>query len=1091
LLCLPDLAAYNRTQLEDIPTIEFVFGGDLAMKNFLLLALILCTATISSAQTFRGGIQGTVTDPNGAVVPGADVTITSPDTGLTRTTQTDSEGSYTVSELPIGTYQVTVKKAGFHDVTVKNVKVEVSTTTRADVPLPISGGVDIVDIPAGEPVVNTSENNLGGSIQAKQLQELPISGRDFTKMLVLVPGSGGDPSGVADSPGSFGLFSINGNRGRSNNYLIDGTDMNDGYRNLPAINQGGVFGTPATILPMDALQEMSIINSTEAEYGRSSGATVNIVTKSGTNSVHGTAYEYFRNNRLDARNFFNTKDQPQDIFHNNQFGFSLGGPIKKDKTFWFVSYEGQRETVGIPTLGRVPTTAEINTAIANNGGVVNPVIANLLARRPWPAANRAPDAAGNNLQISNSASNRVNSFIGKIDQHIGKNDLLTARYYFGKSDQSFPLALVGGGILPGFNTVTPTTVNIASVSYTHVFSPHLLMEIRGGYNRFDESFFPQDSTFNPSSIGLNMGTTTQDFGLPQIGVDGFATLGANTSVPRGRVDTNTQIFGNMSYSKGRHNWKFGYEFRRTFVDGFFDSGYRGKLRFDSLDEFIAGTPSSGRQAQGNSARQTFQNNHSLYLQDSFHVSSHVTLNYGVRWEYFGVIGEEKNRFSLLSSTGALAFVNQLYPKDMNNFAPRASLAWDLKGNAKTVVRAGWGLYYDSFSQDFFVGQLPFNTFNPGPAYNGVGADAITFSFSPAGTLASGVRVFAPATFSATDVFTVDQKIRTPYIHVYNANVQRELVRNVALEVGYVGSAGRKLFRYRDINQVRPNGTVAFPALVYVNQFESTATSNYKSLQASLQIRDWHRLTSTLNYTWSRSTDNASDGQDYVPNATQPDDSFRPDRERANSNFDMRHHLTWVFNYDLPKLGHVRGLSSGWAVNGVLALASGQPFNVNYLFEGDFNGSGEFFGRPDLVGNPFAGTSAPGQFLNLTAFKVPCTLDAMGNCIAGTQHFGSLGRNALVGPHYRNFDFSLVKNNNLGERAKLQIRMDIFNLFNHPNFANPLWPNFGVDFLQNGIDATGRGIGFLPITTTPDVGTGNPFLGGGGSRNIQLAVRLSF
>jgi hypothetical protein len=1062
------------------------------MKNFTFLALILCAATISSAQTFRGGIQGTVTDPNGAVIPGADVTITNPDTGLTRTTQTDNDGSYIVSELPIGTYRVTVKKAGFHDLTMRNVKVEVSTTTRADVSLLIAGGVDIIDIPAGEPVVNTAENNLGGSIQAKQLQELPISGRDFTKMLVLVPGSGGDPSGVADSPGSFGLFSINGNRGRSNNYLIDGTDMNDGYRNLPAINQGGVFGTPATILPMDALQEMSIINSTEAEYGRSSGATVNIVTKSGTNSVHGTAYEYFRNNKLDARNFFNTKDQPQDIFHNNQFGFSLGGPFKKDKTFWFVSYEGQREAVGIPTLGRVPTTAEINTAIANNDGVVNPVIANLLARRPWPAANRTPDAAGNNLQISNSASNHVNSFIGKIDQHIGKNDLLTARYYFGKSDQSFPLALVGGGILPGFNTVTPTNVNIASVSYTHVFSPHLLMEIRGGYNRFKETFFPQDSTFNPSSIGLNMGTTTQDFGLPQIGVDGFATLGANTSVPRGRVDTNTQLFGNMSYSAGRHNWKFGYEFRRTFVDGFFDSGYRGKLRFDTLDEFIAGTPSSGRQAQGNSSRQTFQNNHSLYFQDSFHVFPHVTLNYGVRWEYFGVIGEEKNRFSLLSPTGTLAFVSQLYPKDMNNFAPRASLAWDLKGNAKTVVRAGWGLYYDSFSQDFFVGQLPFNTFNPGPAYNGIGADAITFSFSPAATIASGVRVFAPATFSATDVFTVDQKTRTPYIHVYNVNVQQELARNVALEVGYVGSAGRKLFRYRDLNQVNPaTGAVAFPALVYVNQFESTATSNYKSLQASLQIRNWHRLTSTLNYTWSHSTDNASDGQDYVPNATQPDNSFAPNRERADSNFDMRHHLTWVFNYDLPKLGHMKGLSSGWAVNGVLALASGQPFNVNYLFEGDFNGSGEFFGRPDLVGSPFSGTSSPGQFLNLTAFKVPCTLDAMGNCITGTQHFGNLGRNAFVGPHYRNFDFSVVKNNSLSERVKLQIRMDIFNLFNHPNFANPLWPNFGVDFLQNGIDATGRGIGFLPITTTPDVGTGNPFLGGGGSRNIQLAVRLSF
>ncbi len=457
-----------------------------------------------------------------------------------------------------------------------------------------------------------------------------------------------------------------------------------------------------------------------------------------------------------------------------------------------------------------------------------------------------------------------------------------------------------------------------------------------------------------------------------------------------------------------------------------------------------------------------------------------------------MIGEKKDRFSILNSNGTLSFVHQLYPRDFKNFAPRASLAWDIKGNGRTVVRGGWGLYYDAFSQDFFVGQLPFNTFNPGPAYNGIGPDAVTFSFSPAPTIVPAMRVFDASTFAATDVFTVDQKIRTPYIHVYNVNIQRALARNVALEVGYVGSAGRRLFRYRDINQVNPaTGTVAFPAFVYINQFESTATSKYKSLQTSLQIRNWHRLTSTLNYTWSHSIDNASDGQDYVPNATQPDNSFRPDLERANSNFDMRHHLTWFFNYDLPKLGHVRGLSSGWAVNGVLAIASGQPFNVNYLFEGDFNGSGEFFGRPDLVGNPFAGTRTPDQYLDLTAFKVPCTLDAMGNCIAGTQHFGNLGRNAFVGPHYRNFDFSIVKNNNLGERVKMQIRVDVFNLFNHPNFANPLWPNFGVDFLQNGIDAAGRGMGFLPITTTPDVGTGNPFLGGGGSRNIELAVRLSF
>jgi hypothetical protein len=1068
---------------------------DAVMKkrwNWLLPAFILSLGSILPAQTFRGAIQSTVTDTQGAVVAGADVTVTSPETGLTRPTITDAVGEYLVTELPIGTYQVTVKKGGFHDETAKNIKVEVSATTRLDIHLQLPSAYEVLEVTATTPLVDTTENNMGGTLEAQQLAELPVSGRDFTKLLVMVPGSGGDPSGVADSPGSFGLFSINGNRGRSNNYLIDGTDMNDGYRNLPAINQGGVFGTPATILPIDALQELSVINSTEAEYGRNSGATVNIVTKSGANNIHGSIYEYFRNNGLDARNFFNPVGTPQNVFHNNQYGFSLGGPAVKDKTFWFVAYEGQREGVGIPTVATVPTQAQINQAIADNGGVVNPVIANLLARHPWPA----PTLPDGSLFTSDKANNRVDSVIGKIDQHIGKSDLLTARYYYGNSDQSFPLALVGGGILPGFNTVTPTTVNIVSVSYTHVFSPRLLMELRGGYNRFEEQFFPQDRTFDPSTIGLNMGTGAQDFGLPQIKVSGFATLGANTSVPRGRTDTNWQFDDNVSYSAGRHNWKFGWEFRRTFVDGFFDSGYRGSLSFASLDDFIAGTPDGGRQAQGNSSRQTFQNNNSLYIEDSFRVLRRVTLNYGIRWEYFGVIGEQKDRFSLLDSAGNLNLVHQLYPKDLNNFAPRASAAWDIGGSARTVLRAGWGLYYDAFSQDFFVGQLPFNTFNSGPAYNGIGPNAITFSFSPTAVLQPGVRAFDPSSFAATDVFTVDQKIRTPYIQVYNLNLERQLGRQVALQIGYVGSAGRKLFRYIDINQANPAlaGGRAFPALGFVNQFQSSASSNYNSLQASLNFREWHRLTSTINYTYSHSIDNASDGQDYVPNATQPDNSFRPDLERASSNFDMRHHFSWTFNYRVPDLGRIRWLSSGWGLNGILTASAGQPFNVNYLFEGDFNGSGEFFGRPDLVGNPFQGTSTPGAFVNLAAFAVPCNVDSGGNCIPGTQHFGNVGRNAFVGPGYTNFDFGLSKENKITERVKVQLRMNVFNLFNHPNFANPLWPNFGVDFLQNGLNVAGNkglGTGFLPLTATPDVGVGNPFLGSGGSRNIELALRVSF
>jgi len=1048
----------------------------------VLLALFPLTA---AAQTFRGGIQGHVADTTGGALPGVSVIATNVGTKLARAAVTDAAGNYYLSELPPGAYTVTATLSGFKTQTVKGVTVEVSTSARVNVELAAGDLQESVEVVARAPLVDTTHNVQGGTISGEQAAELPLNGRDFTHLLSLVPGATSDAGQVSDSPGSFGYLSVNGNRGRANNFLLDGTDMNDGYRNDPAINEAGVFGTPATILPIDAVQEFPVLSGAEAEYGRNSGAVVNIVTKSGTNDLHGSVFEYFRDDALDARNYFNTAPNPKNPFRNHQFGGSLGGPLKKDKTFFFLAYEGAREDVGFPTLTRVPTQAELAAAVAANGGVTNPVIARLLARNPWPSPNRAPDANGNNLETTTQATNRVDSVIGKLDHHFGDSDLFTVRYFFGDSDQSFPLALVGGGNLPGYNTLTPTTVNLVSASLTHVLSQKLLLEVRGGYNRFHETFFPEDKDFDPRSIGLATVTSAQDFGLPLVRVSGFAPVGGNLSLPRGRTDVNYQFFTNLSYNTGRHNWKFGYELRRTTVDGFFDAGYRGRLDFDGLDNFISGTLSGGRQAQGDSSRQTFQTSHGFYAQDSFQASRKLTVNYGLRWDYYGVIGEEQNRFSLFdAATASVRRVTQLYPKDWNNVSPRLSAAWDTMGDGKTVVRAGWGLYYDAFSQDFFVGQLPFNTFNPGPAYND-----ILFSFSPVSTLTPGGTVFTD--FAATDVFTVDQKLETPWVMNYNVNVQRQLGAHAAAQVGYVGSLGRHLFRYRDLNQANPaTGELPFPAFVYINQFESTARSRYNALQASLKLKDWHGLNATLNYTLSKSIDTASDGQDYVPNATQPDDSTRPDREEGPSNFDQRHRLTWYFTWEIgPRTGS--WLTSGWSLDGVVTLASGMPYNVNYLFEDDFNGSDEFFGRPDLVGDPKAGTGGPDKFLNLSAFAAPCTPDGAGSCNGG-KHFGSLGRNAFYGPAYKNVDLSIVKNTALGDRVRLQVRLDVFNVLNHPNFANPLLPNFGVDFLQNGIDpATNRGVGFLPLTATPDVGTGNPFLGGGGPRNIQLAARVSF
>src|ERR1041384_1955317 len=641
---------------------------------FLLGATPLVVPSFANAQTFRGSIVGTVTDVNGGAIPDALVAARNVATGLARTTTTDSGGSYSIPELPIGPYEVTVTKANFKtarvtDVKVEvagerraDVKVEVAGEGRADVTLEVSGGAETVEISANAVQVETTTNTLGGTIQSKEVADLPINGRDFTKFLVLVPGATGDPSGATDSPGSFGLFSANGNRGRANNYLLDGTDMNDGYRNLPAINEAGVFGTPATILPVEAIAEAAILSNFEAEYGRNSGAIVNIVTKSGTNNFHGSLFEFFRNNWLDARNFFNPKPDPQTAFRNNQFGFALGGPIVKNRTFWFASYEGQRERVGLNSVARVPDPREI----AALGGPQNSVIAKLLARNPWPAPNRpvALFDPSPNLFVTTPALNDVDSLIAKIDRSFSQRDQFTGRYYYGNSDQSFPLAILAGNVLPGFNTITPTTVHLVSLSYVKVVSTKKVNEARFGYNRFDEGFFPEDRSFDPRSIGLNTGIQgAQDFGLPFIRIrndpnfgSSIASLGATLSVPRARVDTNWHFIDNFSWKLDRHEIKFGYEFRRTFVNAFFDAGYRGRLDFASLEDFLTGTPSGGRAAIGDSRRNTFQNSHAGYVQDSFRWSRNLTINLGVRYDYFGVIGEKHNLLSNFDPAHGLMLV---------------------------------------------------------------------------------------------------------------------------------------------------------------------------------------------------------------------------------------------------------------------------------------------------------------------------------------------------------------------------------------------------------------------------------------------------
>ncbi len=1123
------------------------------MKLCLLVVFVLLATTLLVGQTFRGTILGSVTDPSGAVVAGATIKIRNMGTGQERTTVTSADGSYAVTELPIGSYSVTVTQTGFKTFVATGVPVDVATERRVDAALKTGEVTTRVEVSAEDlPMVETTSNELGGVLTSQSVADMPVNGRDYTKLIYLNPGIAGSPDQISDSPGSLGEFSMNGSRGRANNFLLDGTDMNDGFRNDPAINEAGVFGDPATILPLDAVAELRVLSNYEAEYGRNSGAVINTVTKSGTNNLHGSLLEYNRTSAVGgARNFFNTTG-PSNPFHNNQFGGSLGGPIIKDKTFFFVDYEGQRESGAQGGTSCVPTGSAPDGSLSPNDAS-NQVIKNLLGLHPWPAPNLGSGACPN-LALSTLFNNRVDSMIAKVDHNFNANNMLTGRYYFGDSDQSFPFAQLAGGLLPGFNTITPTRVQLVSISYVKVRG-NALNEARLGWNRFAEGFFPEDDHFNPSSINLNTGVTSPfDFGLPKISVTGFAPLGATNSVPRSRVDSNWHFVDDYGWKSGRHDIKLGYEFRRTTIELIQDNTFRGKLSFPDLASFLAGIPSSGKIAQGGTKRHSYENSHGLFIQDSFRWTPRLTLNYGIRWDYFGVVGEKNNLFYQLDPTAAsdLSSAPQLYGKDYNNFAPRFGFAYDLAGKSKTVIRGGWGLFYDAFSQDIFLAHIPYNcAFCPGPAYAGIGPAAITSAGLFGGALSTTSPVFSGSS-PLGDFFGTNPKIRTPYTQNFNLNVQQQFGKTV-VEVGYVGARGTKLFRFRDLNQpsqaqitafdlgqcatweqTAPNCYIAgfdgpdgvnynvprttYPALFYVNQEESSASSTYHALQTSMRINSWRGLNSTLNFVWSHSIDNASDLEDFIPNAAQPNNSFFPSLERGNSNFDIRRRLTWNFGYALPKFrGGASKLKNGWGVDGVLNLQDGQPFQLNYNFEGDYSGSGEGFDRPDVVGPIRYGSR--GYSVDLSSFQVPCTfgnttaltnpnpnpppptLPTTGdsNCLAGSRHFGNMGRNSLRGPAFKELNFSLYKNTNLTEHVVLQFRAEFFNIFNHPNFSNPTLPNFISDPATNGIDpATGRGLAtsptgtsFLPLFATGDVGIGNPFLGGGGPRGTQFVVKINF
>ncbi len=1063
--------------------------------NFILAAtLFTIFAAYSSAQSFRGSIRGIVTDPSGGVIANAKVAAKNIATGLQRETVTGPDGAYVLAELPVGEYAVTAQAASLSPAG-QNVQVSVGLDTTANFDLTTLQKVTAqVIVSEDVPLVETTRDVLAQVVERRLVNELPLNGRDFGKLVALTPGTTVDPSGVAGTQGGFGQFNINGNRDRSNNYSLDGTDNNDPFFNNSALNQTGIGGAPASLLPVEAIQEFNLQSQFGAEYGRNSGSIVNIVTRSGTNKFHGSAFDFFRNSGLDARNFFNTTSR-KSVFQNNNFGAALGGPIAPDRTFFFTSYEGQRENVGSDFLLLVPTQAEIAKARAIalplNGGVINPGLDAVLSFYPQSDTNQIASAVND--------KNSGDYFIAKVDHSLTNSELLTGRYAFARNHQVFPLGSPGGfgagSRLAAFSQTSPTRVQVFSASLLSTLSPSRINEVRFGYSRYTTSFSSLNANYDPVANGLNLGNNK--LGLPEFDFTGIENLGAQGfSVPRGRTSQSFQILDNFSWLTGKHTWKFGAEFRRATISNFNDNLERGIFQFtsgigldpDPIVDALANFYTGGSQDatfccsfvdvdSGNTQRTTANNGFSFFAQDDYRLAPKFTVNLGLRWEYFGPMSEKNNLLSNLTSNGTLAMVGSsgLYDRDLNNFSPRIGFAWNALKD--TVVRAGYGLYYDYVPQHLMIANF---TTSAGVATNPIGPKPVlpmdfnSAAFNGTDTVDPILTVNTTGPYS---IFVTPRKFPSPYTQNWNFNVQQRFTQQASVEVGYVGSKGTKLVRLTDLNENFTN-----PNFNTIDQLYPGASSVYHSLQTTVRLQNAHRFSGFASYIWSHAIDDASDGIDFVPGAAFPQDPSNLKAERGNSLFDTRQRFTAAVNYDLPAWKGVGRFGSGWQLNTIISVQSGRPIPIANSF--DNTGHFYFNQRPNVVPgvNPILPHWTPATgYLNPLAFSQPAD---------GT--FGNLGRDAIFGPGYSNVDFSITKNTQITEMVNLQLRAEFFNLFNHPNFALPnhnLTP--GYDQFGNVQCDPAAGCFQGVITQTPDVAQTNPGLGGGGPRVVQLALKVVF
>ncbi len=1046
-----------------------------------LITAVLFGCSILIGQTFRGGIGGTVTDTSGAAMPQAHIHLIHPGTGLTRDAVTASGGEFLFQDLPLGTYEVTIGRAGFETLRFSGVSVEAGRMYNLAAKLNVAKQAATVEVTASPVAIDTTSATLTSVIPTKTILDVPLNGRDFTQLLKLNPGV--TPSG-----------SVDGTRTNEIDWQIDGADNNDLWHNAAAVNQGGVSGVAGTLLPIDAIDQFSLQTNSDAESGRNGGATLNLVIKSGTNEPHGSLYYFNRNDALSAKNWFADPNAPNPKLKNNQFGGSLGGPIWKNHTFFFITYEEQLFIAGNANTDTIPSQAWVNEAdgvLSRYGVAVNPVSVNLLSL--WPQGRQGAATTPNFFGTGDNNYNSYNGIV-KIDHIFNEKNNIAFRYFGGTGSQT---AYVGSA-LPDYYQVAPSRMHNFSLVYNTVISPRWTNQVLAGVNYFKQTFNDANTGFNPVALGLNTGVTNPTLsGAPDILINGFSEVGLTP--PLGRIDTTGHIDDTMSYTAGTHQFRWGGEYRLARLDVYYDRNQRGAFTFDgtqgpwasdpavgsslaALSDFMAGyvPPGRGHITLGDLQRNYYIHSGSAFFQDSWKLTPRLSLNYGVNWYYSSPPSDPTNRIStFLPSQGGIVYtghgIGSIYPSDWNNFAPRFGFAYQPKAGGRLVIRGGYGIYYQTPNMNYFGDNRPGNGGATGILSN-PGAAAPVYAASNGGPLAiqQGVPLFGSGSLPSPPygAFSVDQHFLTAYVENFNTNLQYQLTSTTVLQAGYIGSLSHKLPVTLDINQIPLGGAVEsarpyyslFPTLGAINQIESVGNANYNAAILSLRSSGIKNVIMQLNYTYGHSLDDLSGTRGVVPQ-----DSYNLRAEYGSSDYDIRHSFSGFLSYAIPSPAHAKLLLGGWQVNSLLTFYSGQPFTV-YAGQ-DVSLTQENNDRVKVTGNPFAGipSSIPNQaayWFNPAAFA-----------LAAPGTYGNEGRNAFRGPPTYQADFSVFKNTPITERVTTQLRLEMFNLFNTRDLAPP--------------NTTLTGGGFGQINTTLGVYNGAPGIGTGEPFNIQLAFKILF